>query len=91
MKKRSSRSDFDEDDLEFLLGGGGHSFVVIERDPRPSEFTGVFSANGDPIYRRFVDKPPAGFVVDPEKAHLFDFDPEEDYYYTDDPGEIPEE
>jgi hypothetical protein len=50
---------------------------VIETEPKDLEFTGLLTARGVPIVRKYVPKPPIGFAKDAHQG--FDYDPDEDF------------
>lgn len=52
------------------------SFVVIEVDTKQSTFTGLYDADGYPLYRTPVAKPSAGFLSNDD----FDVDPDDEFY-----------
>lgn len=57
-------------------------FIVIENEPLPSVFTGIFDSTGKPVYRMSVEKPPIGFISHPDDMELFNCDPDQDTFYT---------
>lgn len=79
---RKFRSDEDDDDYFFPFGGSGHSITVYEVDRPGPIFTGILDARGNPMYRVVPPRPPIGFRCDSFAERLFDFDPEQDYFYV---------
>lgn len=61
------------------------SETIIEKDSKPSEFTGILDSNGDPIYRRPVMRPPIGFVTPKQFQSLYEADPSVHTFFTTDP------
>jgi len=51
---------------------------VWEAEQRPIEYTGLLGANGRPILRVPMPKPPIGFH---NPAYLYDHDPDKDFFY----------
>lgn len=80
MRPLTTRSE--EDDFEIMESF--MSIAVIEEDqPEPTD-TGLLDSDGKPIYRIPVEKPPIGFITDPDLAELYNCDPSVDFYYSTD-------
>lgn len=71
-----------EDDLFYLQDYAPRCHEVIEPDPHEPIDTGILDHKGNPIIKVPTPKPPIGFH---NPAHLYDHDPDEDYFYVCEP------
>lgn len=81
MRPRNDDEEWEWEEDETYYAEPGR--VVLVSAPRPTVFTGLYSASGRPIYKVPADKPPVGFRTDPDLLHLYDLDPDEDFFYSD--------
>lgn len=87
------RSDYYDDEDDYYpygsaMGSLAHTVFEVSR-PGP-QFTGLLDHRGKPIFRVCPPKPPIGFSSDPNVNVLFEFDPETDFGYSADLGDLEE-